>query len=113
MYAAGPARPTGGAGAVALLVGPNAPLVVSPIRQNFFKHSFDFYKPDLTSGNYFVHGVLNTNESLEYPVVDGALSIKQYYEALDRCYQGWRTKSRNTSDSTQPYQVCMTFQAYP
>ena len=51
VYAAGPARPTGGAGAVALLVGPNAPLVVSPIRQNFFKHSFDFYKPDLTSGN--------------------------------------------------------------
>lgn len=28
VYASGPARPTGGAGAVALLVGPNAPLVV-------------------------------------------------------------------------------------
>ena len=28
MYAAGSARPSGGAGAVAMLVGPNAPLVV-------------------------------------------------------------------------------------
>ena len=27
VYATGPARPTGGAGAVAMLVGPNAPLV--------------------------------------------------------------------------------------
>lgn len=28
VYASGPARPTGGAGAVAMLVGPNASLVV-------------------------------------------------------------------------------------
>ncbi len=28
VYASGPARPTGGAGAVAMLVGPNAPLVL-------------------------------------------------------------------------------------
>ncbi|CAG7732444.1 unnamed protein product, partial [Allacma fusca] len=27
IYAKGPARPTGGAGAVAILIGPNAPLV--------------------------------------------------------------------------------------
>ena len=43
--------------------------------------------------------------NLEYPIVDGALSIKQYYEALDRCYQGWRTKSKNINDSTQVHQV--------
>jgi len=90
VYAAGPARPTGGAGAVALLVGPNAPLEVSPVKQNYFRHAFDFYKPDLTS---------------EYPIVDGALSIKQYYEALDRCYQGWRSKAKNVHDSTRPHQV--------
>ena len=28
VYAAGPARPSGGAGAVAMLIGPNAPLVL-------------------------------------------------------------------------------------
>jgi hydroxymethylglutaryl-CoA synthase len=32
IYAKGPARPTGGAGAIALLIGPNAPLEISHIR---------------------------------------------------------------------------------
>ena len=32
IYAAGPARPTGGAGAVALLIGPNAALEISHVR---------------------------------------------------------------------------------
>lgn len=73
VYAKGPARPTGGTGAVAMLVGPNAPLVVDRgLRGSFFKHAYDFYKPDLTS---------------EYPVVDGKLSIQCYLEALDKCYQ--------------------------
>jgi hydroxymethylglutaryl-CoA synthase len=90
VYGAGPARPTGGGGSVALLIGPNAPLHVSSIKQNFFKHSFDFYKPDLTS---------------EYPYVDGPLSIKQYYEALDKCYQGWRIKAKNCSEIQNTHQV--------
>lgn len=30
VYEAGPARPTGGCGAVAMLVGPDAPLVLEP-----------------------------------------------------------------------------------
>ena len=51
IYGKGAARPTGGAGAVAMLIGPNAPLEISSIRQNYFRHSFDFYKPDLTSGS--------------------------------------------------------------
>ena len=51
IYGKGAARPTGGAGAVAMLIGPNAPLELSSIRQNYFRHSFDFYKPDLTSGS--------------------------------------------------------------
>ncbi|RZC39088.1 HMG CoA synt C domain containing protein [Asbolus verrucosus] len=73
VYAKGPARPTGGAGAVAMLVGPNAPLVFDRgVRGNYFKHAYDFYKPDLTS---------------EYPVVDGKLSIQCYLDALDNCYQ--------------------------
>lgn len=33
VYATGNARPTGGAGAVAMLVGPNAPLVIERGRQ--------------------------------------------------------------------------------
>ena len=50
VYAEGPARPTGGAGAVALLIGPNAPLV--PERHyvsTHAAHAYDFYKPNLAS----------------------------------------------------------------
>ncbi|XP_023027228.1 HMG Coenzyme A synthase [Leptinotarsa decemlineata] len=73
VYAKGNARPTGGAGAIAMLIGPNAPLVFDRgIRATYVKHAYDFYKPDLTS---------------EYPVVDGKLSIQCYLSALDNCYQ--------------------------
>ncbi|GAB0089679.1 hydroxymethylglutaryl-CoA synthase 1 [Sergentomyia squamirostris] len=73
VYAQGSARPTGGAGAVAMLVGPNAPLVLDErLRATFMKHAYDFYKPDLSS---------------EYPTVDGKLSIQCYLNALDNCYQ--------------------------
>ena len=62
IYGKGAARPTGGAGAVAMLIGPNAPLEISSVRQNYFRHSFDFYKPDLTSGS--------DRESVLNPVLD-------------------------------------------
>lgn len=73
VYAQGSARPTGGAGAIAMLVGPNAPLVFDRgVRSTYMKHAYDFYKPDLTS---------------EYPIVDGKLSIQCYLSALDNCYR--------------------------
>lgn len=73
VYAKGSARPTGGAGAVAMLVGPNAPLVFDRgLRATYMRHAYDFYKPDLSS---------------EYPTVDGKLSIQCYLQALDNCYQ--------------------------
>jgi hydroxymethylglutaryl-CoA synthase len=46
VYKKGPARPTGGAGAVAILVGPDAPLVMEPIRATHMSHAYDFYKPE-------------------------------------------------------------------
>lgn len=73
VYAEGSARPTGGAGAIAMLVGPDAPLVLDrKVRSTYMKHAYDFYKPDLTS---------------EFPVVDGKLSIQCYLSALDNCYR--------------------------
>lgn len=78
VYAKGSARPTGGAGAIAMLIGPNAPLVVDRgLRSVYMKHAYDFYKPDLSS---------------EYPTVDGKLSIQCYLGALDRCYQTYCEK---------------------
>ncbi|XP_043201358.1 hydroxymethylglutaryl-CoA synthase 1-like isoform X2 [Amphibalanus amphitrite] len=79
VYASGSARPTGGAGAVAMLVGPHAPLVVERgLRSSHMQHAYDFYKPDLSS---------------EYPVVDGRLSIQSYLGALDQCYRRYRQKA--------------------
>ncbi|KAF9963981.1 hypothetical protein BGZ70_007066 [Mortierella alpina] len=55
-YAAGPARPTGGAGAIAILLGPDAPLVFDRgVRASHMSHVWDFYKPDLAS-EYPVEG---------------------------------------------------------
>ena len=72
------ARPTGGAGCVALLVGPDAPLVVEPLRASYTAHTYDFYKPD------FKH---------EYPVLDGHYSSRCYLQALDGCYQRYQAKN--------------------
>ncbi|XP_070599475.1 hydroxymethylglutaryl-CoA synthase, cytoplasmic isoform X1 [Erythrolamprus reginae] len=78
VYATGNARPTGGAGAVAMLVGPNAPLIFERgLRGTHMQHAYDFYKPDMVS---------------EYPVVDGKLSIQCYLSALDHCYSVYRKK---------------------
>jgi hydroxymethylglutaryl-CoA synthase len=78
LYAKGSARPTGGAGAVAMLIGPNAPVVVEPgLRGTYMQHTYDFYKPDLTS---------------EYPIVDGHFSLKCYTEAVDACYKAYNKR---------------------
>lgn len=79
LYEKGPARPTGGAGVVAMLIGRDAPLVIeSGIRGNHMEHAYDFYKPV----------VLHS----EYPVVDGQLSIKCYLKSLDTCYARYQEK---------------------
>lgn len=50
VYAEGPARPTGGAAAVALLIGPDAPIAFeSRLRGSHMAHAYDFYKPNLAS----------------------------------------------------------------
>ncbi|KAI0011508.1 hydroxymethylglutaryl-CoA synthase [Xylariaceae sp. FL0662B] len=75
LYAKGNARPTGGAGCVALLIGPDAPIVFEPgLRGTYMQHVYDFYKPDLTS---------------EYPYVDGHYSVNCYTEALDAAYRAY------------------------
>lgn len=78
LYKKGAARPSGGAGCVAMLVGPDAPLAFEPgLRGTYIAHTYDFYKPDFTS---------------EYPVVDGHYSLRCYTEAVDKCYQDYNRK---------------------
>ena len=78
LYKKGNARPTGGAGCVAMLIGPDAPLVFEPgKRGTYMQHAYDFYKPDLTS---------------EYPVVDGHYSVSCYTQAVDACYKAYNER---------------------
>ncbi|KAK3046493.1 3-hydroxy-3-methylglutaryl coenzyme A synthase [Extremus antarcticus] len=80
LYKKGAARPTGGAGCVAMLIGPDAPVVVEPgLRGSYIKHAYDFYKADLTS---------------EYPLVDGHYSVKCYTESVDECYKAYNAREK-------------------
>lgn len=55
-----------------MIIGPNAPIVVEPIRSSFFNHAYDFYKPDPRT---------------EFPTVDGHMSINTYLNAIDNNYK--------------------------
>ena len=97
IYAEGAARPAGGAGACALLIGPNAPVVferelkiqhlifraliyphLTAIHGNHMANTYDFYKPKLDS---------------EYPEVDGPVSVVTYVSALDQSYARFKEKT--------------------
>ena len=86
-YERGPARPTCGAGAVAVLIGRDAPLVFDPKEKvTHASHTWDFFKP---------------NPSVEYPTVDGPLSQTCYYRALDSCYHHFCEKIESLSHSKE------------
>lgn len=78
VYERGPARPTGGAGVCAMLVGPNAPLVLeSSLRSTHMEDVYDFYKPNMQS---------------EYPIVDGKLSTSCFLRSVDVCTERFASK---------------------
>ncbi|BFZ56945.1 3-hydroxy-3-methylglutaryl coenzyme A synthase [Savitreella phatthalungensis] len=78
LYAKGNARPTGGAGCVAMLVGRDAPIAIEHgLRSSYMDHVYDFYKPDFTS---------------EYPVVFGQFSVGCYTRAADATYRTYLSK---------------------
>lgn len=93
IYEKGPARPTGGAGMVGILIGPDAPLILeSDTVVSHFEHAYDFYKPNMGS---------------EYPTVDGPLSNDCYMRAIENCYENFRTKVNSQYDYAllhAPYQ---------
>lgn len=77
VYAPGPARPTGGGGAVAMLVGPDAPLVMAGPRATHAFEVYDFYKP---------------RGDTEYATVDGKLSQDAYLASVDTCWSRLKAK---------------------
>ncbi|KAJ3189478.1 hypothetical protein HDU85_003109 [Gaertneriomyces sp. JEL0708] len=88
VYSKGAARPTGGAAAVAILLGADAPIVFDvATRSTHMEHVYDFYKPDLHS---------------EYPEVDGPLSNTCYIKALDKVYNRYLGKLSRVEDIPNP-----------
>jgi len=77
VYPKGSARPTGGVGAMAMLIGPNAPIVFDKVRSTFVDHTYDFYKP---------------NPGSEYPTVDGHQSMGVYLNALTSSWATFKSK---------------------
>jgi hydroxymethylglutaryl-CoA synthase len=87
VYADGPARPTGGCGSVAMLIGRNAPLAIDmSTRVTHAAHVWDFFKPNMDS---------------EYPEVNGALSQTCYLQALDDCYTRFVQKQKKVLGITR------------
>lgn len=81
------ARSTGGASAIAFLIGPDAPIVFEDAPRAYYMNDItDFYKP--------VGGM-----SSEYAVVNGTDSIKAYCQALDECYRVYNQKLRTLKGS--------------
>ncbi len=102
VYEKGPARPTGGAGVVAMLIGPNAPLVFEQgVRGSYMENAWDFYKPRLSS---------------EYPVVDGKLSNDCYLRAVDKCFQrysaAFHKANKQTFDLNRDFDYCIFHSPY-
>jgi hydroxymethylglutaryl-CoA synthase len=77
IYSKGKARPTGGCGAIAILLGHDSHIQFENIRSTYMNNVYDFYKP---------------NPSSEYPVVDGVFSIDCYFKALEYCYEVYLRK---------------------
>jgi len=46
VYAKGPARPTGGSGVIAMLLGPNASILIEQTRASYMNNVYDFFKPN-------------------------------------------------------------------
>ena len=89
VYDSGAARATGGAGAVALLLGRDcsAPIKICKKFGHFATNVYDFYKP---------------NPFTEYPKVDGPLSISVYLLSALNAYADWYRKENENdlSDKT-------------
>jgi hydroxymethylglutaryl-CoA synthase len=83
-YAPGPARPSGGCGSVAMLVGPGAPLVLEPgLCATHARDEWDFWRPAGPD---------------PWPRVDAPLSVACYLECLDACYAGLVAKAGRVSE---------------
>jgi degradative hydroxymethylglutaryl-CoA reductase len=72
VYSQRNAQPTSGAGAIALLIGPQPKIIIHSERASNFMNALDFYKPHLQN---------------DFPTVNGKLSTDLYIKSLIKCWQ--------------------------
>uniref|UniRef100_A0A0D9XAF9 Hydroxymethylglutaryl-CoA synthase n=1 Tax=Leersia perrieri TaxID=77586 RepID=A0A0D9XAF9_9ORYZ len=94
VYAEGPARPTGGAAAIAMLIGPNAPISFeSKYRASHMAHVYDFYKPDLAS---------------EYPLVQKSFARLYFNDFMRNC----SSVDNDAKEKLQPFANLSSEESY-
>jgi hydroxymethylglutaryl-CoA synthase len=81
IYPEGPARSLGGAGALALLIAPKAPIIMDPIRSTFMDDVYDLY---------------NAQKGSEFPIFDRHQTAQNYITCLTECYQLLKSKFLKT-----------------
>lgn len=89
VYAPGPARPTGGAGAVAMLIGRGAPINFEiGLRATCMGDTYDFFKPRVDD---------------EYPEVRGQETVDTFVHAMDECYAKYCERASHRDE--RPFDV--------
>ena len=89
LYNVDSAKPTSGGGAVALLIGPNAPIVFEPgMRVTYARDVNDFYKPVMDK---------------PYPIVHGALSLECYLDAVTTTWERLKQVSQRKGTPVTHY----------
>ena len=86
VYSKKEAQPTSGAGAIAILIGPNPVLCIDPIRASHFMNAYDFYKPEL---------------SHDYPTVNGKFSTDIYIKSF---ILSWKRFKQRTGKSLNDFE---------
>ena len=99
VYAKGAARAAGGAGAVALLIGPDAPLVFESKSMTVIRCSEAYqrnptFRPSGTHGNCMGNwwDFFKPELASEYPSVDGPLTFHSYMGGLEQSYENYCAK---------------------
>lgn len=85
VYSKKEAQPTSGAGAIALLIGPNPIVAINPTRSSHFMNAYDFYKPELPH---------------DYPIVNGKFSTDVYIKSF---ILNWRRFKNKTNKSLMDF----------
>lgn len=101
VYEPGPARCTGGAGAVALLIGSDAPIAMEPGAQAFSMHDMnDFFKPlARQAGRYPVVQVRYSlyNSMTLVLSSQGETSVYSYMRGLEESYREYRKEVEDSA----------------